>query len=442
MRLFLLAFVVYNANLRSVSSLDTYPNRFLPISIIREFNLDLDEFPFLHKYPEWMQADPQKAAYYVRKARGHYVSNYPVMPAVLSVPVYVIPVLLGMTDGPPSTTGFSRTEIVATLLSKVSASAAVAFSVAIVYLAVLRRASRAGALTIALVYAFGTSSWSVSSQGLWQTAMSQPLLALALYFLVKARDDPRNAAYAGIPLALSVACRPHTVIFAGVLFAYVLWQHREQVARFLVAPVVVGSLLVSYNLYYFGNVVGGYDALGAGELFTYPRWEGFLGLLVSPSRGLFVYSPVLLFAAAGVVSAVRSRRDPLLLATAVATVLTILFYSSWRNWPGAFSYSYRHLVDLLPGLSLFLAVVWTSIVARRWTTVLFAALVAFSLFTQVVGAFFYPCHWIDTPVSAYVDRQRFWDWTDPEFLRCVRAGPVEPEGLRFLRDVMPRSGGK
>jgi len=127
-RLFLLAFVVYNANLRSISSLDTYPNRFLPISIIREFNLDLDEFPFLHKYPEWMQADPQKAAYYVRKARGHYMSNYPVMPAVLSVPVYVIPVLLGMTDGPPSTTGFSRTEIVATLLSKVSASAAVAFS--------------------------------------------------------------------------------------------------------------------------------------------------------------------------------------------------------------------------------------------------------------------------------------------------------------------------
>ena len=46
-RLALVAFVVYNVNLRPISSADTFPTRYLPISILTEHNLDLDEFPFL-----------------------------------------------------------------------------------------------------------------------------------------------------------------------------------------------------------------------------------------------------------------------------------------------------------------------------------------------------------------------------------------------------------
>ena len=42
-RLFLLALIVYNANLRSITSLDTNSTRYLPISILQEFDLDLDE---------------------------------------------------------------------------------------------------------------------------------------------------------------------------------------------------------------------------------------------------------------------------------------------------------------------------------------------------------------------------------------------------------------
>lgn len=38
--LIILAFVVYNANLRSITSFDTNPTRYLPISILREFDLD------------------------------------------------------------------------------------------------------------------------------------------------------------------------------------------------------------------------------------------------------------------------------------------------------------------------------------------------------------------------------------------------------------------
>jgi hypothetical protein len=237
--LILLTFIVYNANLRSITSFDTNPTRYLPISIIKEFDLDLDEFPFLHKYPEWWHGDKNALPYYLRYVRGHHMSTYPVMPAILSVPVYAVPVLLGLTDGANSAIGFSRAEIVGTLLSKISASSVVALSVGVLYLTLLRLTSKKGAFCIASLYAFATSSWSVSSQGLWQTSMSQPLLVLTLYFFVNAGEDARKVVYGGIALALSVACRPTNAIFAVILFVYVLRHYRAQLRNFLLFPVIL-----------------------------------------------------------------------------------------------------------------------------------------------------------------------------------------------------------
>ena len=185
-RLFLLCFIVYNANLRSITSFDTNATRYLPISILKEFNLDLDEFSFLHKYSDGRKEEADVIPYYLQYVRGHYMSTYPIMPAILSVPIYAVPVFLGLTEGSVSAGGWSQTEIVGTFLSKISASFAVAFSVGILYLALLRLTSKRSALWIALIYGLATSSWAVSSQGLWQTAFSQPMLALTFYFLIKA----------------------------------------------------------------------------------------------------------------------------------------------------------------------------------------------------------------------------------------------------------------
>ncbi len=435
LRLALLAFVVYNANLRSITSADTFPTRYLPISIVREHDLDLDEFPFLRAArPGVARADGDSAStpYYLQRARGHYMSTYPVLPAVLAAPVYAVPVLMGLTDGPGAALGYSRTEIVGTLLSKVAASLAVALSVAAVYLTLLRATTARGAWWGALVYAFGTSSWSVSSQGLWQTAMSQPLIALALYWLVRGRDDERYTVWAGLPLAMAVACRPPTVIVAAVMAAYVLRHAPRLFVRFAVAPAAVAALLVGYNEYYFGTLTGGYRAMLGGTL-QLPRWQGLPGLLVSPSRGILACSPVLVYGAAGAVAARRRGVDPLFRHAALATLLTTLFYALFSDWFADFSYSYRFLVDVLPMLALLATVTWGWVTARRARVAAFGALAALSVGVQVVGAFFYPCGWFDAGAPA-----RMWDVTRPEALVCLRAGPVVPDGVRYLRAVAAR----
>jgi hypothetical protein len=107
-------FVTYNVNLRSITSFDTYPTRLLPISIIRHFTLNLDSFEAIESVPQWYvqrgsavpnrgsQSASHQPNYWLVRVRGHYMSMYPVMPAILATPVYVLPVLLGMTNGPGS----------------------------------------------------------------------------------------------------------------------------------------------------------------------------------------------------------------------------------------------------------------------------------------------------------------------------------------------------
>jgi len=263
--------------------------------------------------------------------------------------------------------------------------------------------------------------------------MSQPLLALALYCFIRGRGNARHVVYASIPLALAVACRPPDIIFAVLLFIYVVHHHRALMLRFALFPMILGALLLTYNVYYFGSLTGGYSYdTHFKQWLPYPRWEAFLGLLVSPSRGLFIYSPVLLFAFVGLASTLYHRRDLFLAYMAVATVLTILFYSTWHIWDARFSYSYRFLVDLLPGLCLLLSTIWERIFKFTWMKTLFVASVVFSVCIQIIGAFFYPCGWYDTPVKASIHQERLWDWKDPEFLRCLCAGPVTPDGMQWI----------
>src|SRR5262245_8918922 len=85
----LLSFLVYNANLREVSSQDTIPARLLPVAVVQERTLALDMF---------FRDQPPGAPlpYWVQRVNGRYVSSYPLLPGLLAVPVYVLPIgLLG-----------------------------------------------------------------------------------------------------------------------------------------------------------------------------------------------------------------------------------------------------------------------------------------------------------------------------------------------------------
>jgi hypothetical protein len=205
--------------------------------------------------------------------------------------------------------------------------------------------------------------------------------------------------------------------------------------RFLIFPIIIGALLAAYRLYFFNSLAGGYahemSRLEHSDVtkfaFSYPRWDAFWGLLISPSRGILTLSPVLIFSVIAIAIVLWRRRDRLMVYISIASILLVLLYSSWSVWDGAYCYSYRFLVDLLPGLCLLLAVVWDQITSRAWLKSLLILTVAFSLFVQIVGAFFYPSDWYTKPISPTFDRARLWSWSDMELIRCLKEGPKFPD---------------
>jgi hypothetical protein len=58
------------------------------------------------------------------------------------------------------------------------------------------------------------------------------------------------------------------------------------------------------------------------------------------------------------------------------------------------------------------------------------AAVAFSIGVQMIGAFYYPSSWNDTPASVDEDHRRLWDWRDTELTRCLAEG-LHPAGYRY-----------
>jgi hypothetical protein len=75
--LFLSIVLIYNLNGKTLTSLDNLAARYLPLSILREFNFDLDEFPFLYE---------PGLPWSLTKRQDHIVSTYPPWPAVLALP--------------------------------------------------------------------------------------------------------------------------------------------------------------------------------------------------------------------------------------------------------------------------------------------------------------------------------------------------------------------
>jgi hypothetical protein len=75
------AFVVYNTNLRLIDAGDTFPARYQPLAFWRTGTLHLDLF-----------AKPMNTGYstvfWTVRLRGHDESNYPIVTPVLVTPLY------------------------------------------------------------------------------------------------------------------------------------------------------------------------------------------------------------------------------------------------------------------------------------------------------------------------------------------------------------------
>ncbi len=349
------------SNGRPIGAGDTRATERVAASLVQEGNFTLDEYPEIE--------DP-----FARTVSQHRASIYPVFSAVLAAPVFFVARFFFVLD-----------ENGTALLGKLAASLFSALAAGALFLAVGRRRPQSDATWTAVFFALGTSVWS-TSQGLWQHPAAVLFLAVALLLLLQAEAEVAWAGRAGLPLACVVAARHADLVLVAVVALGVFIRWPRAIPRFLLWSMPPVLFVLGYNWLVFGSPVrhGFSGSLGR---FSAPWGAGHLGLLLSPAKGLFIFTPLVVVGIVGLVRAYRRGERWLASILAAAVAVHWLFMGRWSEWHGGESWGPRLVTDALPLLFLFLPE-GLDLLPR-----LGPALAVFSVLVQGLGAFAYDYRW-------------------------------------------------
>lgn len=423
----LLAFllvVVYSANGVPIYTKDAIPAHLMTVSLLR------GDGPFLDRFRSSLtEKGSGRLTVTVEESRGHLVSRYPLAPALLAAPL-VWPQLLA-TDRMKR--GWERDDPTWTCGRMGKNAATVFTAVASVLLLCLLRRLGFGrtALAATLAVALGSEFWAVASQSLWQHGPAVLMLMVTLVLLEGQEPAPLRSIAGGFTTGVMVACRPTDLILAVPILLWLACHRPRSLLWFVPGLTVVMAMVVPYNLYFFGGLSGGQAALeavhptrhGVAGAWSGRLLEGAAGTLLSPSRGLFIYSP---WVALSLVLAPWTFRSvpagSLMRWMILALFPYLIVFSKYAVWWAGWSFGPRYWTDVMPIFGVLLAAGIDRAIERReqWLLITLGVLITYSVAVQAVGAFCYPSSdWNSYPTEIDLDHARLWDWRDNPITRSI-----------------------
>jgi hypothetical protein len=395
--LFVFALSIFFLGSRYSSSGDSVPAELLSISIIKEQNLYFDEFT------------TERQGYGFINQSGRIVSNYPIVPGVLNLPVYFSAYLFGIDVYANRHT-----------LSFITSAIITALSVVFMYLCLLKVCKKNTALLFTIAYTFGTTVWSEASHSLSQHGPSLLFLTIALAMLL--REKSNLPQYAGFFLGMAVFNRPTNILIAAPLALYVLKYQRKHFKWFILLVMIPALILCWYSYTHLGSIMAMGQGQGGLGAFQNQFLTGIAGLLLSPNRGLLVFTPIFIFGFAYVVYSLFSKQTkPIFRYFASSVILILCVYARWNMWWGGHSFSYRIITEILPMMIIFTAMSYDKFISKRKSLeAVFIILLFVSVYFHLLGAHYTPCGFNYIPNNIDSNIERLWDIKEGELARCSR----------------------
>lgn len=414
--LFFAVFVIYlNTGLPRTVSGDTISAKLIPISILAEHDLDLDEFydgiKVEHRY-SLMQKD------------NHWYPAYPIFPGLTALPFYAAVSWLHPEGFDTWRLAYSVPEgdliyHVPRWLEHYSAGLIAALSVVVVWNVLnLQLGRNFFTLWLTLGYAFGTSLQSTASWGLWMHGPSCLFLALTVYCLYQKQRIflPYALLVAGLCAGWAIACRPTNGIPIAFLGIWCIMTYRARAWRFLVGCGITlgGAGVLNYMVYQ--QIFGGYSSQTS--MFSQFDPLVLLALLFSPSRGLFLFSPFLLLATVYGCILLKTRWLELPAFCLYGALALCLLYACWGPWAGGHSFGPRLLSEV--ALLLILAVPKVPVAISRYFFVrgIFMGLVILACHIHLLGTFQGDNDWTIKQFNGQ-DYQSFWKFRDSQLVWTI-----------------------
>src|SRR5574341_773195 len=216
------------------------------------------------------------------------------------------------------------------------------------------RYGEAASLAAALAFGLATMAWPYTKSFLREPAVAL-LWTIAVWGLSECVEKPGWAAGAltVVPVVAGVAIKVASIASWPVMFIALGWAFyaSRRVGRrwLLVGGVIVLALSVGLALFLFAqrglpvsSLVNDFIA----NPFTREGLTPWYGLLASPGKSIFIYSPVVLLGVIGWPA--FYRRHSILAATLLLLSAALLFSLRTSNWWGGLTWGPRFLVPLLP----------------------------------------------------------------------------------------------
>lgn len=444
-------FVYLSNDTVSLASNDNIPTTIQALNWLQNHSLNLDNFRDSYFYR--LSDDPPY--FFTEAPNGHLTSTYPIGSTLITFPLYFV-FFIGLkvaafiqnliTGNPADLLDFTSQsfEPYRKILGKLAGTICSAFSVVLFYLTVRLKFQQTTALITTFIFAFATEIWALCSQDIRQHTISNLLVISVIFCLFKAdrsREKRRQIMLlmAGIFCGLLPGVRLTSGIFSAAAFVFVLYAFRKESLFFLFGlPTVLINF--AWNIYFFGlrGFMGGgysqqFDSGASGYRVSLSYFiDAFWGQLISPSDGLFIFSPILLFAFPGAYLVFRRRAgkdEQLILCMTFACVGLFLHYCFYAPWTGGSdSFGPRFLTDVVPVLCLLIAYFLDELIG--WITTqqklvhrlifsAFLALLLLSTFVQTVGAFT-RTDWGNVPVPLINEPNRLWQIRDSQIERHTR----------------------
>ena len=269
-------------------------------------------------------------------------------------------------------------------------------------------------LIVAFIIVFSTNLLPLAKHS-FAHMLSILAITTAVYFGLKYSQTKKkkNLIFSGLFFGLLVISYNYSfVLVSFALFLILLIKkslNPKIIINWFIGVIPLVILFFIYNYFRFGNIFeSGYTVNTGGGDLALPAsfYDGFWGLLLSPGKSIWVYSPILIYSFyLAIKNFKKNWVDSLFL---IILTINVVFYARLAFWSGELSYGPRYLATIIPFGGLVLANRWKQINKK-----IMVGLILVGLWVQLVG--------ISIPYT------KQYEWYDMEFM-CVGSQGLTRKG--------------
>ena len=301
-------------------------------------------------------------------------------------------------------------------------------------------------MALIVVAVLGTQYWSTASRALWSCTWGVVLLHIVIDQLIALYQEKRrlHPLLLGTVTAWLYYVRPTFSIAIITISLYLLLRHRRYFLSYAAAGAAWAALFFTYSSLNFGQLLPAYYQQGT--ILKWGRqnfWEALPGILLSPSRGLFIFLPWLFFLGFLLLRHFRQLKYRPLLSLALANIaLSISMLACWPLWWGGSSYGPRLLTSITPWLLLCAMIAVRafldaresgriSLRAFRLQCTIGLLLAALSVAIHARGALCSQTWTWSNQLDHFKNKQQLlWQWSNAQFLAGLVDLPLPPNRPR------------